>query len=159
MPPCWAAIGCHWHSAGCQYRRLHWIPIQPAFERLHPLPLSPMQTLRNAHHLARFVLVWFALTIGASIASPIFKPLVTQVVCSASGAMSMPVMDDDGSLPTTSHTLQCPLCAGIGAPPPAVRGQLDPVQPLAYVLQPVASTHITSAAAAPLPARGPPTLL
>lgn len=117
-----------------------------------------MQALRNAHYLASFVLVWFALTIGVSIASPIVKPQVTQLVCSASGATNVPVTDD-GPVPTASHTLHCPLCAGIGAPPPVVRVQFDPVLPTAQVLQPVESNHIASATAAPLPARGPPKYL
>jgi hypothetical protein len=118
-----------------------------------------MQHLRNAHSIARFVLVWFALTIGVAIASPIVNPQAMQLVCSASGGTKVLVANDDGSPAVASHTLHCPLCAGVGAPPPVVSVKFDPVQPLAYVLQPIASTHIASATAAPMPARGPPAFL
>jgi hypothetical protein len=120
----------------------------------------PMQYMRSAHNIARFVLVWFALSIGVAIASPLVKPQSMQLICSDSGAMKVLTSNDDGNTPTTGHTLDCLLCAGIGAPPPLVASiKFDPVQPLAYALQSIASAHIVSATAAPLPARGPPSLL
>jgi len=61
-----------------------------------------MQTLRNAHLIACFMLVWFALSIGVAIASPLVKP----------PAMTMIVLNaDDGNQQTSRPTLDCPLCA------------------------------------------------
>ena len=58
-----------------------------------------MQTLRNATLIARFVLVWFALFVGASVASPIVKPGDVHMVCSGSGGMKIVVSaDDDGTV-------------------------------------------------------------
>ncbi len=115
-----------------------------------------MQTLRRAHTLARFVLVWFALSIGVAIAAPIVKPQAMELICSGSGAMKLLVKTDDGSQTQTGHTLECPLCATLGAPPPAARHAAEPAQPLAHVLQSIPAAHIVALTAAPLPARGPP---
>ena len=121
--------------------------------------IGQMQHLRDAHYLARWVLVWFALTISVAIASPIVQPQGLQLVCAGQGGMKLLVSGDDGSSPATGHTLHCPLCVGIGAPPPVAVVKFYPVQPLAYVLQGIAAAHIAAATAAPLPARGPPALV
>lgn len=116
-----------------------------------------MHTLRNAHLLARFVLVWFALSIGVAIASPLIKPQAMELICSGAGVMKVLVKTDDGSKEVSSHTLDCPLCASIGAPPPVARLTAAPVSPLAYVLQSIPAAHLAALTAAPPPARGPPT--
>jgi hypothetical protein len=118
-----------------------------------------MQLLRNAHYLARFVLVWFALFLGVATASPIVNPNPTQLVCSASGTMKVVSTGDDLDGTATGHALECPLCTGIGAPPPLALVAFDIAQPLAYTAQSIASARIASATAAPLPARGPPDLI
>jgi len=115
-----------------------------------------MQTLRNAHCLARFVLVWFALSIGAAIASPLIKPQAMTLVCSGAGVMKLLVSTDDGSKEVLSHTLDCPLCASLSAPPPVASMNAEPVQPLAHVLQSIPAAHIAVLTAVTPPARGPP---
>jgi hypothetical protein len=117
-----------------------------------------MQALRHAHTLAKFVLVWFALSIGVAIASPLIKPQAIELICSGSGAMKLLLKSDDGTSTTSSHTLDCPLCAQISAPPPVVKLHAEPAQPLAYALQATPAAHIAARTAAPLPARGPPSL-
>ncbi|MBU0587076.1 MAG: DUF2946 domain-containing protein [Gammaproteobacteria bacterium] len=118
--------------------------------------MGAMQSLRNAHLLARFVLVWFALSIGAAVASPIINPQAMELICSGSGAMKVLIKTDDGVKEVSSHTLDCPLCANLGAPPPVVHLSAEPVQPLAYVLQTIPAADIASLTAAPPPGRGPP---
>jgi hypothetical protein len=116
-----------------------------------------MQTLRNAHLIARFVLVWFALSIGVAIASPLVKPQAMELVCSSAGVMKLLVKTDDGSKEVASGTMDCPLCAtNMAPPPPVARLSAEPAQPLAYVQQSIPAAHIASLTAAPLPARGPP---
>lgn len=115
-----------------------------------------MQSLRNAHLLARFVLVWFALSIGVAIASPIVKPQALELICSGAGVMKVLVKTDDGTKEVARHTLDCPLCISISAPPPVARLTAEPIQALAHVLQSIPAAHIASLTAAPLPARGPP---
>ncbi|MEI8031195.1 MAG: DUF2946 domain-containing protein [Comamonadaceae bacterium] len=115
-----------------------------------------MQTLRNANLLARFVLVWFALSVGVAIASPIVKPQGMDLICAGTGVMKLLVKTDDGTQPASTHALDCPLCASIGAPPPAVRLIAEPFQPLAHVLQSIPAADIALLTAAPLSARGPP---
>lgn len=116
-----------------------------------------MQIMRNAHLIARFVLVWFALSIGAAIASPLVKPQAMELICSGAGVMKVMVQTDDGTQDVVSRTLDCPLCATSSAPPPPVlRLSAEPAQPLAHVLQSIPAAHIAALTAAPLPARGPP---
>lgn len=120
--------------------------------------MQDMQTLRQAHFLARLVLVWFALALGAAIASPIVKPQAIELVCASGGAMKLIVKSDDGSQASSSHTLDCPLCATVGAPPPLARPAATLPDVFTHVLLPAAAAHIAGRTAAPLPARGPPAL-
>jgi len=120
--------------------------------------MQDMQTLRQAHFLARLVLVWFALALGAAIASPIVKPQAIELVCASGGAMKLIVKSDDGSQATASHTLDCPLCATAGAPPPLAEFPLSLPSALAQALRPITAAHIVGRTAAPFPPRGPPAL-
>lgn len=116
-----------------------------------------MESLRHIKFIARFVLVWFALSIGVAIASPIVKLQAMTLICSGSGVMTVQVQTDDGTKDVASHTLNCPLCAtNLAPPPPMARLTAEPVQALAYVMQSIPAAHIASLTAAPLPARGPP---
>jgi hypothetical protein len=115
-----------------------------------------MQSLRRAHLLARFVLVWFALSLGVAIASPIVKPQAIELICSGAGVMKVLVKTDDGSKEVVSQTMDCPLCVTVSAPPPVARQNVAPAQPLAHVLKSIPAAHIAALTAAPPPARGPP---
>lgn len=117
-----------------------------------------MNVLRNAHFLARWVLVWFALSVGVAVASPLVKPQALQLICSGSGVIKLLVQKNDGSSQETpSYTLDCPLClTGNAPPPPIVRLTAPPAQPLAYLLQSSPAARIAALTAAPPPARGPP---
>jgi len=114
-----------------------------------------MQTLRNAHVLTRLVLVWFALFIGASVASPLVKPQETQMVCSV---MGMKMVDPDGSDDQAQPTqgMDCPLCAHVVTPTPSVASFFEVSSALAYALRPIAAAHIAWLTGSPLPPRGPP---
>ncbi len=119
--------------------------------------MSSLQTLRNAHLITRFVLVWFALFIGVAVASPLVKPQSSQMVCSAMGGMKM-VVDDAGDTPTVSGGMECPLCAQITAPGTPVALSLEVASDLAHALRPIPSAHIAWLTGSPLPPRGPPAL-
>lgn len=116
-----------------------------------------MQTLRRAHRLARFVLVWFVLSLGVAIASPLVKPQAMELVCSTAGAVKLVKTGDDGSQPA-GHLLDCPLCLTGSAPPPAPH--LAPVhaQPRSHALPSAVAEPLAGRSAAPLPPRGPPFL-
>jgi hypothetical protein len=116
-----------------------------------------MQTLRNAHHLARFVLVWFVLTLGVAIASPVVHPRALELICSDAGVIKLVVQGEaDGGL-VKNHTLECPMCimgggaplVQVGLPLPAERVTAE--RPPAPLARPVAVSR-----AVPPPARGPP---
>ena len=130
-----------------------------------------MQILRNAHLLARFVLVWFVLFVGVSVASPLVNPQASQMVCSAMGGMKMVSSDDgangqahgglkggSGDTVKLSSNMDCPLCAQFSAPPSPVVFSFDTTNALAHALRPVPSAHIAWLTGSPLPPRGPPAL-
>jgi hypothetical protein len=122
-----------------------------------------MQTLRNAHLLARLVLVWFVLFVGVSVASPMVSPKASQMVCSAMGGMKMVLADDSansGSSDTLklSSNMDCPLCAQFSAPPSPLVFSFDTTSALAHALRPIPSAHIAWLTGSPLPPRGPPAL-
>lgn len=114
-----------------------------------------MQTLRNALLLARFVLVWWVLSVGVAIASPVVSPKAMDLVCTTTGSMKLVVQGEDEGA-SASHTLDCPLCASISAPPAVLNTLLTQPAPLSHALQPLEVARITSATAPPLPSRGPP---
>jgi hypothetical protein len=117
--------------------------------------MAAMQALRNASFLARLVLAWFALAIGVAVASPIVKPKSMELLCSG-GVMKLLVTGEDGSTPATGHTLDCPLCVALDAPPASSAG-LGQAQPdSAGMLASHVAAPVKVFTAAPPPARGPP---
>lgn len=117
-----------------------------------------MQTLRNARWITRLVLVWFALFIGAAVASPLFKADGSQLVCSASGGTKLIAADASPSDATHTDTgMHCPLCLPVAAPP-VVAVQPLPPGGLAYALHPLESARLASLIGLPWQARAPPAL-
>ena len=115
-----------------------------------------MQILRNAHLLARFVLVWFALSLGVAVASPIVSLQAAELICSGAGVMKLIVQTDDGAKEVSGPMLDCPWCATGGAPPPSFHVKFESLVPLGHMLQSISSAIMVALTAAPPPARGPP---
>jgi hypothetical protein len=105
---------------------------------------------------ARFVLLWFALSIGLAIASPLIKPQAMALICTSAGATQLLVNTDEGVQDLSGHTLDCPLCANLSAPPPVARHAAQLAPPLGHVLHSVCAAHVLTRSAAPWPGRGPP---
>ena len=118
-----------------------------------------MQTLRHAHLLARLVLVWFVLSLGVAVASPMVQPQSMQLVCAASGALKLVSTSADGSMAPTWHTLDCSLCVAVAPPPSPLVLLVAPPYPLAFALGRLPAARIAAKAGATLPPRGPPSLL
>lgn len=118
-----------------------------------------MEPLRRARMLARLVLAWFVLSIGAAVASPAVNPQAMELVCSTGGGMKLLVKGDDGAAPVAgSHLLDCPACLPMVGPVPSIATSPERPSALAHVLRPVESARLAAVTAAPLPARGPPQL-
>jgi len=100
--------------------------------------MTPLQFLRQSKHIARWVLVWFALSITAAVAAPVIKPQGLALVCTAAGQVKMVSTSNIGSAaadvavsgtPGGADTaaglhqqLDCVLCLTLNAPPvPDVR--------------------------------------
>lgn len=117
--------------------------------------MNPLHRLRNSPWLVRLALLWFAMTLGVAVASPMVSGDHQVMVCSAGGMVKI-VLHDDGTTSTAPTALDCPLCATGGAPAPLAACVPEPVQPLGHVLQSIPAARIATLTAAPLPARGPP---
>ncbi|WP_370678626.1 DUF2946 domain-containing protein [Comamonas sp. GB3 AK4-5] len=116
-----------------------------------------MHALRNAHHLARWVMLWFALTLGVAIASPWVSPRTMELVCTTGGVMKMVVLSDQGEAVTSLHSsLDCPLCLGLALPPASHWSTAPQPVPLGPTLQPIVARYLPAATGGPLPPRGPP---
>ena len=119
-----------------------------------------MQSLRHFTLLTRLVLVWFVLSLGVAVASPLVHPQDSQLVCTGTGAMKILAATDDGSTGgAATASMDCPLCAPVIALPVVAGVVLAPVLPLSYALQRMPATRLATRTAAPLPARGPPAVL
>jgi len=125
----------------------------PTIKALMP---TAMHNLRHVRWLTRLVLAWFVLSIGVAVASPLVNPQAMELICSGAGAIKVLIKTDGGAKERSGHTLDCPLCAPVGAPPIASQATLPVVHPLAHALRPIPAAHIAARTAAPLPPRGPP---
>lgn len=107
--------------------------------------------------LRRFVLACYLAAVGAAIASPIFFPQQTSVVCSAGERAKFVVQSDDGSEEEAGGLLDCPLCLASAAPPPlhTVTVSFAPPQSRATLARALPKP-VLPAPTAPLPPRGPP---
>ena len=114
--------------------------------------------MRQAKNLARFVLVWFALSLGVAMASPLVAPKAMEQVCTTGGVAKIVSSDDADRADLTVHPMDCALCMAVGIPPTIVSSQFAKPSSLAHALQPIAAAHIAAATAPPLPSRGPPLL-
>jgi hypothetical protein len=119
---------------------------------------APAVLRRPGVPLIRWALLWFALSLGAAIASPMVHPVSMELVCSASGSVKAIVHTDDGAHELGAGHLDCPLCVLGGAPPAAPGVSLPSVAPAVHAATPFARAHIAAITAAPPPARGPPSL-
>ncbi len=119
--------------------------------------MSALQTLRNQLSVVRGMLLWFTLSLGVAMASPMVNPQALTLVCSAAGVVQLKIGADGDAPATPLHTMHCVLCLSMGAPPVTVAAVAAPTS-LAFALRAApAQRHqgrITTAAAA----RGPPAL-
>jgi hypothetical protein len=79
-----------------------------------------------------------------------------ELICSASGAMSVRMKSEEGSSQQVSPTIHCPLCVMASAPPPPTQTLAVSAQPLFLAVQAIPAARIAALTGAPLPARGPP---
>ena len=117
-----------------------------------------MERIRNSIQLARFVLVWFVLSLGVAMASPLVSTKAMNLVCTTGGVMKFVSSDDADSDTVQVQSTDCALCMAVGIPPAPVANHFTKPSSLAHALHPIASAHIASATAPPLPSRGPPVL-
>jgi succinate dehydrogenase/fumarate reductase-like Fe-S protein len=108
--------------------------------------------------MARFMLVWFVLSVGVAMASPLVAPKAMDLVCTTGGAMKIVSPEDADDNSSSAHTMDCALCMSVGMPTASISSQFTKPSPLAHALHPIAAAHIAAATAPPLPSRGPPAL-
>ena len=117
-----------------------------------------MHSLRQAKSFARFMLVWFVMSLGVASASSLVSPKAMEIVCTAGGVMKL-VPSDNNNADSHEHTMpDCAMCLLVALPFQPPRLVFDKPSALSHALHPIAAAHIASATAPPLPARGPPAL-
>lgn len=121
--------------------------------------MSTLHTLRNAPWLARLALLWFALTLGAAVASPMVNPQSEVLICSAASGMTKVVLNADGTLSSSPMTMDCPLCMLGGASAPVVLNQVAAACPLGRVHHAATENFVAERLAARPPARAPPVFI
>jgi len=117
-----------------------------------------MMTSHDLRQFTRWVALWFAISLGVAVASPLIKPHAMSLICSGLGVMKVIVQTDDGAAELGSHTLDCPLCANLAAPPPTVPLLAQPKPEPACTQQVAQTPHRPSQPHEPWQARAPPVL-
>lgn len=125
----------------------------------HNSVMSSLQLLRQSKQLARWVLVWFALSLTAAIAAPVVNPQGLTLVCTAAGQVKLVSADSaqnaDAAMGLHPH-LDCVLCLALDVPPTPAAGAIP--APLAKTISPSGRIRVWT----PQPhvqhvsARGPP---
>lgn len=115
-----------------------------------------MKTLRSMSQLRWWVLAWFALHLGAAIASPIVQPKLMEMICSSAGALKIITQSADGSVALGDVGMDCSLCLLGSSAPVTTHVQLPALAPQAGA--PVIQGHVFAVIvmATPPPARAPP---
>lgn len=116
-----------------------------------------MQTLRHAHLHARLVLAWFVLSLGVAVASPLVRTQGFTIVCSDMGAIKLLANSNDGDdAPWVTHTLDCPLCAQLLAPPLSAHRHWVPNVVPSALAQNIPAASVEDHRVVPFHARAPP---
>ncbi|APW45910.1 DUF2946 family protein [Rhodoferax antarcticus] len=115
-----------------------------------------MLTSHTLRQFTRWVALWFVLSLGAAVASPLINPQAMSLICSSAGAMKVIVQTDDGAVELGSRGLDCPLCANLGAPPPQIILLAQLTQQAPGAPQPSLTAQPSSQPHEPWQARAPP---
>lgn len=115
-----------------------------------------MHSQRFVRLIARWALMWFALSLGVAIASPMVKPRAMELICTGAGIMKLVASTGDDSTELVNTTLDCPICANLSAPPAAIGSVVVPVFDLAFAFMPLEAARIVSLLRGPWQARAPP---
>jgi hypothetical protein len=117
--------------------------------------MSALQTLRNKLSVVRGMLVWFALSLGVAMASPMVNPQALTLVCSAAGVVQLKIGSGDSAPQTPVHSLDCVLCLALAAPPVVAPTVAAPTS-LHFVLRAAPAQRPQGRIATAAAARGPP---
>jgi len=118
--------------------------------------MTLLHTLRNTPWIAKLALLWFALTLGAAVASPLVNPQTEVLICSGMGGMAKVTLNDDGTVSDTSVALSCPLCMTGHLNAPVSFSAVPALVPRTYRLPNLAVTPVVAWTAVSPPSRGPP---
>ncbi len=122
-----------------------------------------LQSLREARSIVRWMLVWFALSIGVAVAAPVVNPQALTLICTTAGNFKFVTSDagDEGAGTPSgmqAHALDCVMCLPAGAPVAASTVSVLPIA--ARLTQPAAPPdYIHPRYVDAASARGPPAFL
>lgn len=119
-----------------------------------------LQRLRHYKSLPLGLALWFAFSVGASVAAPLFKHQHTIEVCGANGVILQSLdtanLSQDGSGDAPSAVMHCPMYLTVGAGVSRMQAGAD--MPQASAIDIIFSTHYIcgEAGTAWSRSRGPP---
>ena len=125
--------------------------------------MATLQSLREARSIVRWMLVWFALSIGVAVAAPVVNPQALTLICTTAGNVKFvaePAGDNTDGLASgmQAHLLDCVMCLPAGAPP--VTSAVLHADPAARSPQPaIRPERVPARFANAASARGPPAQL
>lgn len=87
--------------------------------------MASLQSLREARSIVRWMLVWFALSIGVAVAAPAVNPQALTLICTTAGKVTFVAESVGGNADSApsgmqTHALDCVLCLPAGALPVAM---------------------------------------
>jgi hypothetical protein len=109
-----------------------------------------LRLLRRPFHV-RIVLAWFILAIAAAAVAPLLAQPQHDTICGDPAAAS-----EQAPAALHVHTLECPLCAVGNVPPPALLAFGEARAEPAVTPAAIEGGAVHAFAAAPPPARAPP---
>lgn len=105
--------------------------------------MSALHYLRQSKHIARWVLVWFALSMTAAVAAPVLNPQGLTLVCTAAGQVKLVSTSNSADAAVNSASTGAPGGADVAA---GLHGHLDCVLCLSLYAPPLPDVRL------PLPA-------
>ncbi|MFZ6873641.1 DUF2946 family protein [Undibacterium sp. Di27W] len=124
---------------------------------------APRISLSCFRHLVRAVLLMYVLTLGVAMASTVVKSgeQGMSLICTSTGYKFVKLGGDgvkeEGK--SMTHLLDCSLCLAVSLPASFPQSTvLAAPHALSYATRSIPAARLAAIVAAPLPARGPPTL-
>ncbi len=127
---------------------------------LQSRPMFPFHSLRRQTRLAIAVLILYGMALGVAMAAPIINGTGMGMICTSVGIKFVNAAGKIVDEKPMTHGLDCSLCVPTGITPTLpLSDAVPPVHALSYATLSIPAARLAAIVAAPMPARGPPSLI